>query len=178
MLDYQAGPVDRFRMQWSTVDEFCQTCSPPVPDFAMARLRLPASATVDKPYGLPVRSNASILLILQGHATSVETKEDLSFGQVLFLKAGQQLTVQVKGQQDLIVYQAFANVWTPTKGVQTSENDGARESQKKEMKNEKDEEKKWWKLGAPVVFCYSVRDIYYVALMDVVEYKNGLVWLK
>lgn len=110
MLDYQAGPVDRFRMQWSTVDEFCQTCSPPVPDFAMARLRLPASATVDKPYGLPIRSNASILLILQGHATSVETKEDLSFGQVLFLKAGQQLTVQVKGQQDLIVYQAFANV--------------------------------------------------------------------
>nr|SVE75804.1 EOG090X07LH [Daphnia hispanica] len=110
MLDYQPGPVDRFRMKWSTVDQFCQTSSPPVPDFAMARLRLPVSATVDKPYGLPVRSNASILLILQGQATSAETKEDLSFGQVLFLKAGQQLTVQVKGDQDLIVYQAFANV--------------------------------------------------------------------
>nr|SVE73605.1 EOG090X07LH [Daphnia atkinsoni] len=110
MLDYQTGPVDRFRMKWSTVDEFCQTCLPPVPDFAMARLQLPNSATVDKPYGVPVRCNASILLILQGQATSAETKDDLTFGQVLFLKAGQQLTVQVKGEQDFIVYQAFANV--------------------------------------------------------------------
>jgi mannose-6-phosphate isomerase len=96
MLDYQPGPVDRFRMQWTAVDAFCQECFPPVPDFAMARLRLPA--------------NASVLLILQGQASSAETAGDLNFGQVLFLKAGQQLTLKVKGGQDLIVYQAFANV--------------------------------------------------------------------
>nr|CAG4641763.1 EOG090X07LH [Eurycercus lamellatus] len=45
MLDYQPGPVDRFRMQWSAEDEFCQVCAPPVPDFAMARLHLPAGGT-------------------------------------------------------------------------------------------------------------------------------------
>lgn len=110
MLDYQPGPVDRFRMHWSKVDEYCQTCSPPVADFAMARLRLPSSATVNQAYRLPTRSNASILLILQGRATSTETEGDLSFGQVFFLKAGQELTVRVKGEQDLIVYQAFSNV--------------------------------------------------------------------
>ncbi|XP_046632553.1 mannose-6-phosphate isomerase-like isoform X2 [Daphnia pulicaria] len=110
MLDYQPGPVDRFRMQWTAVDAFCQECFPPVPDFAMARLRLPASATVDQAYRLPSRSNASVLLILQGQASSAETAGDLNFGQVLFLKAGQQLTLKVKGGQDLIVYQAFANV--------------------------------------------------------------------
>nr|SVE83705.1 EOG090X07LH [Daphnia pulex] len=110
MLDYQPGPVDRFRMQWTAVDAFCQECFPPVPDFAMARLRLPASATVDQAYRLPSRSNASVLLILQGQAGSAETAGDLNFGQVLFLKAGQQLTLKVKGGQDLIVYQAFANV--------------------------------------------------------------------
>ena len=76
----------------------------------MARLHLPASATVDKAYRLPTRSNASIILILQGQATSDVTTGDLSFGQVLFLKAGQQLTLQVKSEQELIVYQAFANV--------------------------------------------------------------------
>jgi mannose-6-phosphate isomerase len=110
MLDYQPGPVDRFRMQWTAVDAFCQECFTPVPDFAMARLRLPASATVDQAYRLPSRSNASVLLILQGQASSAETAGDLNFGQVLFLKAGQQLTLKVKGGQDLIVYQAFANV--------------------------------------------------------------------
>ena len=110
MLDYQPGPVDRFRMHWTAVDAFCQECFPPVPDFAMARLHLPASATVDKAYRLPTRSNASIILILQGQATSDETTGDLSFGRVLFLKAGQQLTLQVKSEQELIVYQAFANV--------------------------------------------------------------------
>lgn len=110
MLDYQPGPLDRFRMRWTKVDEYCEDCSPPVPDFAMARLRLPSSATVNGPYRLPTRSNASILLILQGRATSAETGGDLSFGQVLFLKAGQQLSLQVKGEQDVIVYQAFANV--------------------------------------------------------------------
>lgn len=114
MLDYQPGPVDRFRMQWTDVDDYYQSSSPPVPDFAMGRLKLPVSATASGSYLLPKRSNASILLVLQGGAsTSVvdhaQTTES-SFGQVLFLKAGQQLKLKVKGDRDLIVYQAFANV--------------------------------------------------------------------
>nr|CAG4634834.1 EOG090X07LH [Alona affinis] len=69
MLDYQPGPVDRFRMHWTAMDDFCQVCSPPVPDFAMARLRLPA--TRHEPYSLPIQRNASILLVLQGKTDAV-----------------------------------------------------------------------------------------------------------
>lgn len=104
MLDYQPGPVDRFRMHWTALDEFCQVCSPPVPDFAMARLRLPASHA--EPYRLPVQRNASILLVLQG-----ETEDGLHFGRILFLNAGQPLDpIRVRGEKDFILYQAFANV--------------------------------------------------------------------
>nr|CAG4643265.1 EOG090X07LH [Ilyocryptus agilis] len=104
MLDYQPGPVDRYKVQWNAVDEFCQVSMPPVPDFAMARLRIPAGTS--KAYRLPVRSSASILLVLQG-----QDEGALQFGRVLFLKADQQLDpIKVQGEQDLIIYQAFANV--------------------------------------------------------------------
>lgn len=111
MLDYQPGPVERFRMRWTDVDDYYQSCSPPVPDFAMGRLTLPASATTNAAdyYTLPRRSNASILLVLRGRAETLDGR-GLDFGQVLFLAAGQELTMRVKGDQDLVLYQAFANV--------------------------------------------------------------------
>ena len=120
MLDYQPGPVDRFTCHWTDEDEFCQVSAPPVPDFAMARLRLPVSSDV---YQLPIRSSASILLVLQGHAstTIVDNSEkvvELRAGQILFLKAGQSMNPikmneqQQHQQEDLVIYQAFANVWT------------------------------------------------------------------
>nr|CAG4636240.1 EOG090X07LH [Eubosmina coregoni]SVE69848.1 EOG090X07LH [Eubosmina coregoni] len=118
MLDYQPGPVDRFTCHWTDEDEFCQVSAPPVPDFAMARLRLPVSSDV---YQLPIRSSASILLVLQGHAstTIVDNSEkvvELRAGQILFLKAGQSMNPikmneqQQHQQEDLVIYQAFANV--------------------------------------------------------------------
>ncbi len=108
MLDYQAGSVDRFRMHWRDVDEFCQVCAPPVPDFAMARLRLPAGK---QPYCLPTQSNASILLVLQGRGET-QVGSLLEFGRVLFLGAGQALDPisRVLSDDDLVIYQAFANV--------------------------------------------------------------------
>ena len=171
MLDYQPGPVDRFRMHWTNVDEFCQDCSPPVPDFAMARLRLPASATVDDAYRLPKRSNASILLVLQGQATSAETEGDLSFGQVLFLKAGQQLTLKVKGEQDVIVYQAFANVWA---GAPSHE----RRTNKRKIKG--GDEKKAMKASEEALLRVSsfVTESWYLlrsCMLDEDEYKTELV---
>lgn len=111
MLDYAAGPVDRFRMHWRKVDEFCEASAPPVPDFAMARVRL-ASSRSGEPYQLPVRASASVLLVLdgEGSGSTSEGEHDLTFGQVLFLKAGQQLALKVRHDRDLVVYQAFANV--------------------------------------------------------------------
>lgn len=117
MLDFSPGPIDRFRVHWVDVDAFCQVCTPPVPDFALARLRLPAGSTHQQPYCLPARPNASILLVLQGRAECCNSSDgsspSLEFGRVLFLKAGQALNPisRVLSQEDLVVYQAFSNVW-------------------------------------------------------------------
>nr|CAG4650216.1 EOG090X07LH [Sida crystallina] len=106
MLLYEPGSVDRFRMQWSSVDERCEECRPPVADFAMARLRLAPRTTA---YGLPVRSSASILLILQGHVR-IDDVGQLGYGQILFLKANEQLTLSAQSDKDVVIYQAFSNV--------------------------------------------------------------------
>jgi len=106
MLNYEPGTVDRFRTKWNQVDEFCQVCTVPVPDFAMARIRLPASAG---PYNVPICPSGSILLILQGKASFADLGS-FAFGKVIFLKAHQQLTVQTESTDDVIIYQAFSNV--------------------------------------------------------------------
>ena len=106
MLDYQPGTVDRYRTKWNQVDEFCQVCTVPVPDFAMARVRLPASSG---PYNIPICSSGSILLILQGKAHFTDLGS-FTFGKVIFLKANEQLTVQTQSTEDVIIYQAFSNV--------------------------------------------------------------------
>ena len=106
MLNYEPGTVDRFRTKWNQVDEFCQVCTVPVPDFAMARIRLPASAG---PYNVPICPSGSILLILQGKASFADLGS-FAFGKVIFLKAHQQLTVQTQSTDDVIIYQAFSNV--------------------------------------------------------------------
>jgi len=106
MLDYQPGTVDRYRTKWNQVDEFCQVCTVPVPDFAMARVRLPASSG---PYNIPICSSGSILLILQGKAYFTDLGS-FTFGKVIFLKANEQLTVQTQSTEDVIIYQAFSNV--------------------------------------------------------------------
>ena len=143
MLDYAPGPVERFACNWTDEDEYCQVSIPPVPDFAMARLRLPVSATATDGYRLPSRPNASILLILQGRGLilnddSKKLQQQLRAGQILFLKAGQSMNpIRVvqddddedKAAEDLVIYQAFANVWTmafstvrPRVGISRKEN--------------------------------------------------------
>lgn len=110
MLDYAPGPVDRFRMHWTKEDEFFEISSPPVPDFAMGRIHLPASLTVS--YQLPVRSSASILLVLDGHGTGTTSdgEVELAFGKVIFLKANQQMALKTQQDRNLVIYQAFSNV--------------------------------------------------------------------
>lgn len=107
MLDYAPGSVDRFRMSWTAMDEYSDQCLPPVPDFAMARVRLPTS--VDG-YALARRSSASILVVLQGRPRIAGVGE-FGYGQILFLNAGQQLTLDARhSTDDVIIYQAFSNV--------------------------------------------------------------------
>lgn len=126
MLDYVPGPVERFACNWTDEDDYCQVSIPPVPDFAMARLRLPFSATATDGYRLPVRPNASILLVLQGRGLTLSDDNDddskkvlqLRAGQILFLKAGQSMNrIRVvqndddnNAVEDLVIYQAYANV--------------------------------------------------------------------
>ena len=106
MLNYEPGTVDRFRTKWNQVDEFYQVCTVPVPDFAMARVCLPASAGS---YKIPICSGGSILLILQGKANFADLGS-FGFGKVIFLKAQQQLTIEAESTEEVIIYQAFSNV--------------------------------------------------------------------
>ena len=107
MLHYEPGRADRFKMHWQTIDEYAQICTPPVPDFAMARVTLPAAAQAA--YALPIRSSASILLLLQGQVR-IDDVGEFGFGQILFVKANEQLTLTSRGADDLVIYQAFSNV--------------------------------------------------------------------
>ena len=107
MLNYEPGTVDRYRTKWNQVDEYYQICTVPVPDFAMARLCLPAIAGS---YKIPICSSGSILLILQGEASFADLGS-FTFGKVIFLKAHQQLTVQALSAENVVIYQAFSNVW-------------------------------------------------------------------
>jgi len=106
MLNYEPGTVDRYRTKWNQVDEYYQICTVPVPDFAMARLCLPAIAGS---YKIPICSSGSILLILQGEASFADLGS-FTFGKVIFLKAHQQLTVQALSAENVVIYQAFSNV--------------------------------------------------------------------
>jgi len=106
MLNYEPGTVDRFRTKWNQVDEFYQVYTVPVPDFAMARVCLPASAGS---YKIPICSGGSILLILQGKANFADLGS-FGFGKVIFLKAQQQLTIEAESTEEVIIYQAFSNV--------------------------------------------------------------------
>nr|CAG4640927.1 EOG090X07LH [Eulimnadia texana] len=106
MLDYQMGPVDRFKLAWESEDGITEVCKPPVPDFALARTALKAS---QGNYSLKPRSSASILLVLQGKAEVSEVGPS-SFGSIFFLEANAGATVKTTSEEDLIIYQAFSNV--------------------------------------------------------------------
>ncbi|EFA01794.1 mannose-6-phosphate isomerase [Tribolium castaneum] len=77
---------------------------PPVPDFAVIQIKVPANM---KNHVIKKTTSASILIVIEGKARSNDT--DLVPGSALFLPADQELKIE-NITEDLLIYQALANV--------------------------------------------------------------------
>ncbi|CAH0561338.1 unnamed protein product [Brassicogethes aeneus] len=84
-------------------DDFTKLYKPPVPDFAVAQIKVPNNVN----YSTIKRVSASILLVISG-VGSTNTGGTLDKGTVLFIPVNETLTITAG--DDLIMFQAFANV--------------------------------------------------------------------
>nr|CAG4645583.1 EOG090X07LH [Lynceus sp. MCZ IZ 141354] len=101
MLDYQTGPVERFKLNWMKENEYSSLCAPPVPDFSVAQIKVGPN----EEYETIARRSASILLVMQGSAKIDALPK--GFGTVLFLRSNQ--TCRLIAEESLVVFQAFSN---------------------------------------------------------------------
>ncbi|XP_077297025.1 mannose phosphate isomerase [Arctopsyche grandis] len=109
MLIYESQAVDNIIFKPITEDAYTKVWRPPVKDFAVAEIRIPANSTSS--YNTIMRPSASILLVISGNAKVSDSLEtDIVRGSVLYLKASRQLTITKKDDsEDLIIYQAMCN---------------------------------------------------------------------
>lgn len=82
-------------------DEYCNLYSPPIKDFAVAKIVLPNGCN----YSLRKRKSASILLVLEGHGELDAVV--LDFGKVLFIPAHSEFQIISHG---ISMFQAFCNL--------------------------------------------------------------------
>ena len=78
--------------------------NPPVPEFAVAKISVPGSASE---FSLPILSGPSVLLTLQGKLqfSCMQHSEKLLPGSILFIPAG--LKVDIEPMEDALFYQAY-----------------------------------------------------------------------
>lgn len=124
LVSYECGPPDamlaRARLLHKDTQPYTRTFVPPVPDFAVSEIRLPANANTGKPYMLDNPVTGSILLVTGSRKASLLAADgrplaDLLFGTVLFLpsSAGRTLHLQLSGSENddepFVAFQAMAN---------------------------------------------------------------------
>ncbi|XP_044727663.1 mannose-6-phosphate isomerase [Chrysoperla carnea] len=105
MLEYDSMPLTSIKMQPIMEDECTILFKPPVPDFAVAEIKIPKSHGT---YTLRKRSTASIIIIISGTGEDTIDKIKLYPGKVLFLGANS--VIHIANETDLLIYQALANV--------------------------------------------------------------------
>ncbi|XP_017885691.1 mannose-6-phosphate isomerase [Ceratina calcarata] len=108
MLTYICEPVSAKRFEPCREDEYTEVFRPPVPDFAVAKITIPAG----KPsYNIIPRSTASILIIISGKGEIGPSKTVLYRGTVTFIPADEEIHMTVLcGCHPMIMFQAFVNV--------------------------------------------------------------------
>ncbi|KAL0270585.1 UNVERIFIED_CONTAM: hypothetical protein PYX00_007943 [Menopon gallinae] len=84
-------------------NEFSLLFSPPVKDFAVAKIVIPA----EKEYLLLKRQSASILIVIDGHGVT-RTGSSIKSGCVYYLPSEEEF--YIKSKQDVMIFQAFCNV--------------------------------------------------------------------
>lgn len=105
ILTYNSKPAHDQLLQPVREDAFCQLFKPPVPDFAVVRIELPANL---KSYTLKRRDSASILIVINGSGR-MGSSANLKAGVVLFIPANEQREI-VDIAQGMLMFQAMANV--------------------------------------------------------------------
>ncbi|KAK3913864.1 Mannose-6-phosphate isomerase [Frankliniella fusca] len=105
MLTYNCEEADQKRFQPVALDTYTQLFSPPVPDFAVAKIEIPAETSS---YDIGPRSSASILLAVSGSGCA---QHQVKRGSVLFIPANAVFTISTIGSQEtLLLFQAMANL--------------------------------------------------------------------
>lgn len=102
MLSYDSIPAPDVRFPATPTDVRCCSFRPPIPDFAVNKIQVPAGGTYT-PKSVP---SASILLVIEGEG-KVGTKT-AKRGSILFLVAGKAVTISAS--QAMQIYQAFSPV--------------------------------------------------------------------
>ncbi|XP_058063970.1 probable mannose-6-phosphate isomerase [Anopheles bellator] len=121
LVSYEGGPPETMLYRARLLDEhrlpYTRTFVPPVPDFAVSEIKLPAGA---RQYTLDNPPTGSILLVTNGRATlrcPEGTVLALQFGTVLFLphRAGRTIALELDdGDEPFLAFQAMANGFLET----------------------------------------------------------------
>lgn len=109
MLEYSMASKESRKFQGSKIDDSTTLYNPPVPDFAVDIIKV----SNNSPYSLRAIDSASIFIVVTGDAsvTSVvpdcgaNTVAELQRGSVVFMTAGQTLTLTTKS--DFVAYRAL-----------------------------------------------------------------------
>ncbi|XP_041989112.1 mannose-6-phosphate isomerase [Aricia agestis] len=107
MLDYKSYTPQDLLFNPELEDPNCCIWRPPVPDFAVIRIRVESGDS----YNTIVRHSPSIIIVTSGSGEACDT-EPLKArpGLVLFLKASRQLTLTPEENSHIEAYQAICNV--------------------------------------------------------------------
>ncbi|XP_038622860.1 mannose-6-phosphate isomerase [Tachyglossus aculeatus] len=109
MLNYTPAPSSAklFTPVQDRLDPCVFTYDPPVPDFTVMKIEVPASA---KPYAVSALDSASILLVVRGEAvgTSTAAQSELALrrGVVLFIAANESVSLQITSSGSLLMFRA------------------------------------------------------------------------
>ncbi|XP_063827529.1 mannose-6-phosphate isomerase [Ostrinia nubilalis] len=108
MLDYGSYTKDELLFNPKLEDENCCIWRPPVPDFAVAKIKVNGD---DEPYNTIIRPSPSLIIVTSGSGEICDTEPIIARpGVVVFLKASRQLTLTPAPGSHLEAYQAICNV--------------------------------------------------------------------
>ncbi|XP_008946711.1 PREDICTED: mannose-6-phosphate isomerase, partial [Merops nubicus] len=109
MLNYTPAPSSSkiFPAAQSQLDPSIYLYDPPVPDFAIMRIEIPASI---KLYLVSAVDSASILLVIQGTAvgtsTAAASEMTLRRGSVLFISANESISLHLSSPDGMLLFRA------------------------------------------------------------------------
>lgn len=115
MLTYISGtPESKLFPGTTGQDKYTTIYDPPIPDFTLAKIQVPANV---KNYTIPALDSASILLMVHGDAQTAGENDTrtirMSRGSVIFVAAYEALDVTIPaldGDQDILLFRAYCQL--------------------------------------------------------------------